>query len=164
METKREPGGLPPGLSPNTLNLRRLTSLTAGQLALLFGKSPAGAIPRGESNGRAIFLPGTILGVILSWLGNRLWKGKIVDKSGHGLINKVLGLKLISALVYRGTSWSDGKPSIVIDYLHTSLVAFFIRDEIRCVAPGLYLGKVYIRMPFRYRFCALWFALEFPRS
>lgn len=164
MDSMHKPGVLPLGLSPHTLNLKRLTSLLPGQLALLFGNSPAGAIPLGESSGKAMFFPGTILGVWLSWLGNRLWKGKIVDQSGHGLINKVLGLKLISAIVYRGTSWSDGKPSIIIDYLHTSLVAFFIRDEIRSVGSGLYLGKVYIRMPFKYRFCALWFALEFPRS
>lgn len=163
METKRKPGGLPPGLSPNTLNLRRLTGLKASQLALLFSNSPPGSIPLGESNGKAMFFPGTILGALLSWLGNLLWTGKVVDQSGHGLINKVLGLKLIRANVYQGTSWSDGKQSIVIDYLKTSLVAFFIRDEIRCVAPGLYLGKVYIRMPLKYRFCALWFALEFPR-
>ena len=163
MDSTHKPGGLPPGLAPNTLNLRRLIGLKASQLALLFSNSPAGAIPLGESNGKAMFFPGTILGALLSFLGNLLWKGKIVDQSGHGLTNKILGLKLISAIVYRGTSWSDGKPSIIIDYLHTSLVAFFIRDEIRCVSPGLYLGKVYIRMPFKYRFCALWFALEFPR-
>lgn len=160
----RKPGGLPPGLSPNTLNLKRLTTLAGGQLSLLFGNSPASPVPLGDSEGRAIFLPGTKLGGVLSWLGNRLWKGKIVDPSGHGLINKVLGMKLIRANVFRGTSWSDGKPSIVIDYLKTSIVAFFIRDEIRCVAPGLYLGKVYIRMPLKYRFCALWFALDFKRS
>jgi len=164
MDSTPDSGGLPPGLRPHTLNLRRLTSLRAGQLALLFSNSPAGSIPLGESNGKAMFFPGTILGAILSWLGNLLWTGKIVDQSGHGLINKVLGFRLIRAQVYHGTSWSDGKQSIVIDYLKTSLVAFFIRDEIRCVSRGLYLGKVYIRMPLGYRFCALWFALEFPRG
>ncbi len=46
-----------------------------------------------------MFFPGTILGAVLSFLGNLLWKGKIVDRSGHGLINKILGFKLISAIV-----------------------------------------------------------------
>lgn len=73
-------------------------------------------------------------------------------------------MRFVRADVFRGVSWSDGKQSIVLDYLKTSLLAFFIRDEIRCVAPGLYLGKVYIRLPFRYKFCALWFALDFSRS
>jgi hypothetical protein len=158
-----KPGALPPGLSPNTLNLARLTTLSGGQLALLYGNSPAGSIPLGNSRGRAIFIPGTILGAVLSWLGNLLWKGKVVDAAGHGLVNKILGLKLVRAMVFRGESWSDGKPSIIIDYLKTSLLAFFIRDEIRCVSQGLYLGKAYIRLPFKYRFCALWFALDFER-
>jgi hypothetical protein len=164
METKRKSGGLPPGLSPNTLNLRRLTTLSQCELALLYAESPAGAVPRGESAGRAIFVPRTRFGAALSWLGNRLWKGKVFDQSGHGLINKILGMRLVRADVFRGVSWSDGQQSIVLDYRKTSLVAFFIRDEIRCVAPGLYLGKVYIRLPFRCRFCALWFALDFSRS
>ena len=56
--------------TPN-LNLIKLTSLKANQLTLLFKDSSAGAIPLGDSNGRAMFLPGTAIGAALSWLGNR---------------------------------------------------------------------------------------------
>jgi hypothetical protein len=61
------------------------------------------------------------------------------------LINKVtpLSLSFIVAKVYRGPSWLDGKQAIVIDYSKTSFVAARIRDEIREVEPGLYLGKVW---------------------
>jgi hypothetical protein len=45
--------------------------------------------------------------------------------------------------VYRGPSWLDGKDCIVLDYSETSLLAQWIRDEIRQIEPGLYLGKVY---------------------
>jgi len=45
--------------------------------------------------------------------------------------------------VYRDESWFDGKEAIILDYSKTSLVAHWIRDEIREVAPGLYLGIVY---------------------
>jgi hypothetical protein len=38
----------------------------------------------------------------------------------------------------------DGRPCIVIDYSKTSLIACLIRDEIREVAPGLYLGVVFL--------------------
>lgn len=164
MVSTNKPGGLPPGLCANTLSMSRLTRLRAGHLSMLFEHNQAGAIPLGGSRGKAIFLPGTIIGAWLSFIANLLWQGKIVEPSGSRLVNKILGLKLVRALVYRGTSWSDGKPAIVIDYLKTSLLAFFIRDEIRCVAPNLYLGKVYIRTPFKYRFCALWFALDFNPS
>jgi hypothetical protein len=40
-------------------------------------------------------------------------------------------------------SWLDGKECIVLEYSETSLVAQWIRDEIRKIGPDLYLGKVY---------------------
>jgi hypothetical protein len=54
-----------------------------------------------------------------------------------------LGLNAIIAKVYKGPSWLDGKECIVLDYSDTSVVAQWIRDEIREIEPGLYLGKVY---------------------
>ena len=61
------------------------------------------------------------------------------------LRNKILpfGLNAIIAKVYKGDSWLDGKECIVLDYSDTSLVAQWIRDEIREIQPKLYLGKVY---------------------
>ena len=49
----------------------------------------------------------------------------------------------ILAKVYKDMSWLDGKECIVLDYSDTSLVAQWIRDEIRTIGPGVYLGKVY---------------------
>ena len=54
-----------------------------------------------------------------------------------------LGFKLIRAKVYKEGSWLDGKEAIILDYSKTSLVAQWIRDEIREVAPRLYLGLVF---------------------
>ena len=61
------------------------------------------------------------------------------------LRNKILplGHKAIVAKVYKDKSWLDQKECIVLDYSKTSLVAHWVRDEIREVAPGLYLGVVY---------------------
>jgi hypothetical protein len=41
-------------------------------------------------------------------------------------------------------SWLDNQPAIILDYSKTSLVARSVRDEIREVGPGTYLGIVYI--------------------
>jgi hypothetical protein len=62
------------------------------------------------------------------------------------VVNKVspFGLNLIVAKTYLSKSWMDGKDTIVIDYSGTSLFARKIRDEIREVVPGLYLGKVWL--------------------
>ena len=53
------------------------------------------------------------------------------------------GLNAIVAEVYKGPSWLDQKECIVIDYSKTSTVAQWIRDEIRELEPGTYLGEVY---------------------
>jgi hypothetical protein len=37
----------------------------------------------------------------------------------------------------------DGKECIVLDYSDTSLIAHYVRDEIRLISPNFYLGKVY---------------------
>jgi hypothetical protein len=117
------------------------------ELDALFAASPAGPIPVGEATGTAIACPGSIFGRIFAWLARWfLWQGKIFDPSIGGLRNRVsmFSLTAIRAEVYLGSSWFDGRECIVIDYSKTSLVARFVRDEIREVAPGLYLGQVYV--------------------
>ena len=61
------------------------------------------------------------------------------------LKNRILafGLEAIVAKVYKAPSWLDNKECIVLDYSETSLVAHYVRDEIRLIGPGFYLGKVY---------------------
>lgn len=116
-------------------------------LDALFRASPAGAIPEGEATGTAIAFPGTwrarLFAGFARWF---LWQGKIFDPAGRCLRNRVTAFSLtaIKAEVYTGKSWFDGEDCIVIDYAKTSLVARFVRDEIRLVAPGLYLGQVYL--------------------
>ena len=73
------------------------------------------------------------------------WQGKVFDAEKGVLKNRILafGLEAIIAKVYKAPSWLDGKECIVLDYSETSLVAHWIRDEIRLIGPGFYLGKVY---------------------
>ena len=67
------------------------------------------------------------------------------DSEKGVLRNKILpfGLNAVIAKVYKGDSWLDGKECIVLDYSDTSLLAQWIRDEIREIQPDMYLGKVY---------------------
>ena len=74
------------------------------------------------------------------------WQGKVFDAKAGMLRNRIgpFGLNAIIAKVYKAPSWLDGKECIVLDYSETSMVAHWIRDEIRLIQPpGLYLGKVY---------------------
>lgn len=112
----------------------------------LFRAAKPGPIPDGEAKGTAIIAPGTVFShEIAEMVSHFAWQGKIFD-SKHGFLrNHILafGLKAIVAKVYLGPSWLDKKECIVIDYSETSLLASRVRDEIRLIAPRLYLGKVY---------------------
>jgi hypothetical protein len=112
----------------------------------LFKAAPPGPIPVGDTQGTAIFKPGTFIATVVRWLVRMLfWKGKVFNPTTKDLLNKLspFAIRGIRAKVYMGQSWLDGQPVIVIDYSQTSFDAQKIRDEIREVAPGVYLGKVW---------------------
>lgn len=112
----------------------------------LFSDHEAGPIPDGEAKGTAIIAPGTSFSNEIAAVINLFaWQGKLFDAEHGFLRNNILpfGIKAIVAKVYKGPSWLDGKECIVLDYSQTSIVASRIRDEIRMIEPGIYLGKVY---------------------
>lgn len=127
-------------------DVAKLLTLSQAELDKLFTNSPVGDIPNGEAEGTAIVAPGTTYSAnIASFISHFAWQGKVFDNNKGVLKNKILpfGLNAILAKVYKGPSWLDGKECIVLDYSDTSIVAQWIRDEIREIQPGLYLGKVY---------------------
>ncbi len=129
-----------------TITVPDLLKMSQAQLDDLFTKSPPGEIPDGEANGTAIIAPGTTYTAEIAQLINHFaWQGKTFDAKKGVLRNRILpfGLNAIIAKVYKAPSWLDGKECIVLDYSETSLLAQWIRDEIRLIAPRLYLGKVY---------------------
>jgi hypothetical protein len=124
----------------------QLLAMSQAQLDDLFRSSPAGDIPNGAANGTAIIAPGTRYSAAIAEIINHFgWQGKVFDAANGSLKNRILafGVEAIIAKVYKGASWLDGKECIVLDYSQTSIVASRIRDEIRLIAPGFYLGKVY---------------------
>jgi len=127
-------------------DVQQLLNMSQAQLDELFTKSPAGEIPDGEAKGTAIIAPGTQYTTEIAELINHFaWQGKVFDAKKGVLNNRILllGFNAIIAKVYKGPSWLDGKECVVLDYSETSLVARRIRDEIRLIAPGCYLGVVY---------------------
>ncbi|MGA8535523.1 MAG: hypothetical protein WB615_15555 [Candidatus Tumulicola sp.] len=133
--------------------------MTQPQLDDLFTRSPAGAIPNGEARGTAILAPGTPLSdEIAEAIELFAWQGKTFDAARGTLVNSVSPLRVhaVAAQVYVAPSWSDGKPCIVLDYSKTSVVAHWVRDEIRLVAPNVYLG-----VAFWWRKRIINFSLEF---
>ncbi len=89
------------------------------------------------------------------------WQGKVFDPDKGELRNEVTPFRVhaVRAKVYKAPSWLDGNESIVLDYSQTSLVAHWVRDEIREIGPGTYLGIVYWK-----RSKLIDFVLEFPAA
>ena len=130
--------------------VRTWLSLSRDELDVIYKNAESGAIPRGTTRGTAI-LTGSVFSKIVAtiarlfvWQGKRFCLFKREEKYGV-LINKItfFSLTFIVALVYKDKSWMDDKETIVIDYSKTSFFARKIRDEIREVEPGVYMGKVW---------------------
>jgi hypothetical protein len=114
------------------------------ELEQLYRKSPAGTTPVGYLRGRAIYRPCDFLSGTKSAVSRTLWHGKDFHCDGT-LVNQWSGIRAIKARVYYGPSWLDGGCSIIMDYSETSHVWADVRDEIREVCPGVYLGVMYRR-------------------
>jgi len=145
-----------------TYTANQLLAMSQQELDDLFSGSPAGDIPNGEAEGTAIIASGTPFSAEIAALINIFdWKGKTFDAAHGTLTNRILafGLNAIVAEVYKAPSWFDNKECIVLDYSKTSLVAKHVRDEIREIAPGTYLGLVYWDKD-----RTIHFSLQFPSS
>ena len=127
-------------------DVNQLLKMSQAQLDQLFTESPAGEIPDGAADGTAIVAPGTTYSPeIAKFISFFAWQGKTFEARRGVLTNRILpfGLNAIIARVYKAPSWLDNKECIVLYYSETSFVAHWIRDEIRRIDEGLYLGKVY---------------------
>ena len=143
------------------LDRAQLMKLSQAELDDLFKRSPAGNIPEGEGTGTALVCPATCFGKFLAWFGRWFfWQGKVFHGREGWLVNRVspFSIQAIKAKVYKDKSWLDDKECIVLDYSKTSLVAQWVRDEIRQVGPNTYLGIVYWK-----KTKTIDFALEFPK-
>ena len=141
---------------------QQLLSMSQKELDDLFSGSPSGDIPNGEAEGTAIIASDTTFSQEIASLINIFaWQGKTFDAAHGTLTNRIsaYGVNAIVAQVYKAASWFDNKECIVLDYSKTSISAKHIRDEIRQIGPGSYLGIVYWD-----KTRTIHFALQFPVS
>ncbi len=158
-----EPGPCPvahgaPCCGP-ALTVRQLLRMTRAELEELYRGGQPVPVPGGFAPGTALQYAGTGLAVPAARATHLLWQGKFFNAADCTLVNKMGGVKMIRARVYYGESWIDGRPSVIMDYSETSRVWADVRDELREVAPGLYLGAMFRRRCPGPRF-VMFFALE----
>jgi hypothetical protein len=130
-----------------TITASELASASRDRLDEVFRTSQPGPIPVGSTRGTALLAPGTPFHNGIKPLVRALvWMGKSFNPMTQDLMNvlSAIGFKGIRARVYQGMSWFDDKPAIIIDYSKTSFVARMVRDEIRQVSDGLYLGQIFL--------------------
>lgn len=151
----------PAATAQEILTANQLTRMTTEQLLDLYRTAPAVAIPPGKLAGRALVRPGSRFSPVLSRAAGLIWQGKVFGEDAT-VVNRFFGVRVIRARVYHGESWLDGGPTLVLDHRETSRIYARFRDEIREVAPGLYLGLMYDRKSSQPQLTTL-FALEARR-
>ncbi|HTU21501.1 MAG TPA: hypothetical protein VMG10_25915 [Gemmataceae bacterium] len=133
----------PPLSAAPALCLEQLAAMSWCDLEQIYRQAPPGTIPAGYARGRAIYCPCAPLTPARSKMTQAMWHGKHFCPADGTLINQWCFGRTVRARVCYGDSWLDGKPSIVMDYRGMAHVWKDVRDEIREVAPGLYLGLMY---------------------
>jgi hypothetical protein len=139
--------------------------MSPDELEQRFADGSAETIPAGRGKGAVVLHPGRGIAKPLNRVLTAVfWGGKVFRPESKDLKNLLSPLRVpgIRAVVYQDESWVDGQPCIVLDYSRSSRVAGWIRDEIREVSPGLYLGVVWgVGRVFRGRKRIARFALTF---
>ena len=131
--------------SAQVTELKDLARLTPCQLEALYARSAPGVIPCGKVRGLALVRPGTKHAPVLSRGAGLAWQGKVFAPDGTSSINRFFGVRAVRADVSYGPSWRDGRPALILDYSRTSKLYAPYRDELREVAPGIYLGLMFDR-------------------
>jgi hypothetical protein len=135
----------PAAPAPGGVSIDLLQRMSPGELEAVYRQGFAAAIPEGRIRGTALLAPGTRRSRMMSRGARLIWQGKVIEPGESSAVNRFFGVRAVRGQLYEGPSWLDGQPSLVLDYSQTSRVYASNRDEIRQVAPGLYLGLMYDR-------------------
>jgi hypothetical protein len=125
-----------------------LPALRRRAVVELFGSGSVGAVPDGRGRGTVLLGTGGLVGRLFAAVAYALlWRGKMVDARAGRLRNLLgpWGMQAVVGEVYAAPSLQDGGPCIVLDYSRTSWVARLVRDELREISPGLFVGLLRLR-------------------
>ncbi len=124
-----------------------LLSMPQTEIDELYKQGSVGDIPNGDGQGIAIILPGTIFATILAFLSQLLvWAGKFFVKEEAFFLNNLppFGIRAFKGKIYKDKGWFDDREAIILDYSQTSFIFQNVREEMREIAPNLYLAQVYL--------------------
>src|ERR1043166_7481753 len=125
-----------------TVTLCELKKMSECELTRLFEEAKPGEIPVGRARGQVLLMTDARCPRLRARLASTAWKGKTFECDGE-FINQWPGFKALRGKAEMGESWHDGKPCLVLDYPSNTPVFGNTRDEMREIAPGLYLARLY---------------------
>jgi hypothetical protein len=126
--------------------LERLQKFDRCHLDHLFTQGRVASPPVGLGRGRILWLTDVKRPQLQARLSGIVWKGKYFYPDGR-FINQWLGFRAVAAQVTVGPSWFDGQPCFIMEYPPHAAVFGNARDELREIAPGLFLGRYNDRSP-----------------
>jgi hypothetical protein len=126
--------------------LEQLRHMNIEELQQLFSDSDMGRPLVGYGRGRLICSTDKHPRVRIA-MTNTLWRGKTAAEDGSFVNHWIGGVDVIDSRYVVGPSWIDGKPAMLFEYPPGTPICGNMHDELREVAPGLYIGPLYDRCP-----------------
>lgn len=123
----------------------------------LFREGVFDGAPVGPTRGTVLYADGALLPWLKARLQGTMWKGKVFHDDGTFTNRWVGGVRAGTADTTVEPSWLDGQPTLVARYSPSALVFRNVRDELRQVGPGVWLGRSYDALTGRPK---NWFVLE----
>jgi hypothetical protein len=108
----------------------------------LFRQGDLGCSPLGSTRGTVLHADGKHPRV-KARLQGVVWKGKTFHGDGTFTNRWLGGVHAVSADTRVEPSWLDGQPCLVMQYAPDARVFGNVRDELRQIAPNVWLGRSY---------------------
>ena len=108
----------------------------------LFRQGALGCGPLGPTRGAVLYADGK-LPRLRARLQGVVWKGKTFHGDGTFTNRWLGGVHAVSAGAHVEPSWLDGQPCLVMQYAPDAPVFGNVRDELRQIAPDVWLGRSY---------------------
>lgn len=134
-----------------------LRQATPGGWEGLFREGVTDGGPVGTTRGTVLYADDARFPRVKARLQGTLWKGKVFHGDGTFTNRWIGGVRAGTADTAVEPSWLDGQPSLVVRYSPSALVFRNVRDELRQVGPGVWLGRSYSAATGRPK---NWFVLE----
>lgn len=113
---------------------------TSADFETRFRQAELGSSPTGPTRGTVLHVESRFPRV-KARLQGVVWKGKTFHDDGTFTNRWLGGVRAVSADTRVEPSWLDGQPCLVMQYPPNAPVFGNIRDELRQIAPGVWLGR-----------------------